>query len=544
LSIGELTEGPPRAIGRYEIVRELGRGAMGVVYEARDPALGRTIALKTIHPRIVGGPDDREAFEARFFAEARIAAGLSHPGIVVVHDVGRDPESGTLYIALERLKGRTLAELCAGGRPLPWRETLPLLGRIARSLFHAHTHGIVHRDMKPANVMVLDSGETKIMDFGIAKIEASLHHLTTPGEFLGTPLYMAPEQASGGAVTPRTDVFALGAIGYSLLTGRAAFAGDTVAHIVLRVVTEDPGPPSRVVPDIPPEVDGLIARALAKSPDDRYPDAETMAEDVEAVLAGQPPIHLNEAPTGRIPVTLARPQEVELVVAEDPIERAFRDLVTEGPGAQTGLAPTPSAPASAASSTATPQITTHTQYGLSPGPRAPASRPLLLGLLAVVVLGAAAYLGGRNFQPASGLLRPSSPPASLVAGTVPASTPGADATSPPSTAPGPTDPGWLSVDLEHPLKAGKLRIWLDEDLVVDQKLAGQTDKKLLVFSFSTGHYRDVLEVKPGRHAIKVQLAWEDTQRTERILGTFKPGITRRLEVRLGRIRKNLSLDWQ
>ena len=198
--MSESPSGIPARVGRYEIVRELGRGAMGVVYEAQDPALGRTIALKTIHPGIAG-KQDREAFETRFFTEARIAARLQHPGIVVVHDVGRDADGGALFIALEHLKGKTLAELTDGGRGLAWREAARIVAQVARALHHAHGHGIVHRDMKPANVMVLESGETKIMDFGIAKIEASLHHLTSPGEFLGTPLYMAPEQANGGAVT-------------------------------------------------------------------------------------------------------------------------------------------------------------------------------------------------------------------------------------------------------------------------------------------------------------------------------------------------------
>ena len=187
-----------------------------------------------------------------------MAARLQHPGIMVVHDVGRDSETGTLFIALEHLKGRTLAELTDGGRSLEWREAARILASVARALHHAHLHGIVHRDMKPANVMVLDSGETKIMDFGIAKIEASLHHLTSPGEFLGTPLYMAPEQASGGPVTPRTDVFSLGAIGFTLLTGRPAFEGDTVARIVTRVVSEDPGAPSLIAPGVPPELDGIV----------------------------------------------------------------------------------------------------------------------------------------------------------------------------------------------------------------------------------------------------------------------------------------------
>src|SRR5918994_4793633 len=153
---------------------------MGVVYEAHDPALGRTIALKTIRLVLAASEREREDYERRFLAEARIAAGLSHPGIVVVHDVGRDAEHGILYIALEYLHGRTLAEMSAEG-PLEWHEALRLVGRVAEALHYAHTKGVVHRDIKPANIMVLTSGEPKIMDFGIAKLEAAQLTSTGPG---------------------------------------------------------------------------------------------------------------------------------------------------------------------------------------------------------------------------------------------------------------------------------------------------------------------------------------------------------------------------
>jgi serine/threonine-protein kinase len=179
-------------IGRYEIRKELGRGMTGVVYEVYDPALGRTIALKTIR-LAVGSVREREEYERNCLAEARIAARLSHPGIVVVHDVGRDEERGNLFIALEHFQGRTLAQMTAEGRP-DWRETLRIVARVVEALDYAHSQHVVHRDIKPANIMVLPSGLPKIMDFGIAKLDAG-HHTT--GQFLGTPLYMAPEQAVG-----------------------------------------------------------------------------------------------------------------------------------------------------------------------------------------------------------------------------------------------------------------------------------------------------------------------------------------------------------
>src|SRR5688572_11159369 len=172
----------PKKIARYEIRAELGRGMMGVVYEAFDPDLDRTIALKTIQLAFAASDEEREVFEKRFFAEARAAARLSHPGIVVVHDVGRDPDTGTLYIALERLQGRTLADVIRNDAPVPWREALRLVGTVAEVLHHAHGQGVVHRDVKPANIMVLPTGEPKIMDFGIAKVEAA--QLTAAGQVL------------------------------------------------------------------------------------------------------------------------------------------------------------------------------------------------------------------------------------------------------------------------------------------------------------------------------------------------------------------------
>ena len=188
-------EAGPRILGRYEIQEEIGRGMMGVVYRALDPALGRTVALKTVNLLLAVPDEDRPGFEQRFLNEARIAAGLNHPGIVVVHDVGRDTGSDSLYIALEYLEGETLSERVKRDGRLQWREALRLTAKVAEALHHAHEKHIVHRDVKPANIMVLPSGQPKLMDFGIAKIPAA--QLTGAGEFFGTPSYMSPEQATG-----------------------------------------------------------------------------------------------------------------------------------------------------------------------------------------------------------------------------------------------------------------------------------------------------------------------------------------------------------
>ncbi len=273
-------------IGRYEVVRELGHGAMGVVYEARDPVLDRTVALKVIKPAAEG--DELEAYEERFLAEARIAAQLQHPGIVVVHDVGRDEASGTLFIALELLRGQTLAELARQGQ-VEWARVMRIVGQVARALGYAHARGVVHRDIKPANVIVLPSGEAKVTDFGIAQLENARQRLTSTGEFIGTPLYTAPEQARVEDVDGRADVFSLASVAYTLLAGRPPFMAPNIPGIVHRVVYEEPEPLARFVPELPVDVERVMARAMAKDPAARYPTAEAFAEDAEDVVAGQPP---------------------------------------------------------------------------------------------------------------------------------------------------------------------------------------------------------------------------------------------------------------
>ncbi|HET6896796.1 MAG TPA: serine/threonine-protein kinase, partial [Vicinamibacteria bacterium] len=280
--------GAPARIGRYEIREELGRGTMGVVYEAEDPDLGRRVAVKTIQVPLAASKKEREEYEKRFLAEARIAARLSHSGIVVVHDVGRDAEQGILYIALEHLRGRTLAEVAAEG-PLAWREALRIVGRLADAVRYAHAQGVVHRDIKPANIMLVASGEPKVMDFGIAKLEAGQH--TSPGQFFGTPLFMSPEQALGQPVDGRTDLFSLGSVAYFLLSGRPPFEAPNVPGILARVAYQPPKPLRDLVAGLPPEAEYVVTRAMAKNPSDRYPDGKTMAEDIDDILAGRPPRH-------------------------------------------------------------------------------------------------------------------------------------------------------------------------------------------------------------------------------------------------------------
>jgi hypothetical protein len=555
----------PSAVGRYEILRELGRGAMGVVYEARDPALSRIIALKTILSAPLG---EKEPFEERFFSEARIAARLSHPGIVVVHDVGRDPASGTLYIALEHLHGRTLAEIADVG-PVDWREVCRLGAQIARALHHAHGQGVVHCDMKPANVMLLPSGETKIMDFGIAWIETARFRRSSTGEFVGTPLYAAPEQAATGKVDARTDVFSLGAIAYTLLAGRPAFAADSIPEIVERVLRFDPPPPSRVVPGIPVYLDRVIGRAMAKEPGHRYPDALALAEDLESVLAGRPPAHASEAAriaavaTWPLPRTEAGTASVEIELVEapdDPLETALHALVEEGPELREGPAVGAEWPSGAESEPApkVPLTSTSTiPLGRVPGRR---RRAALVGGTLLLVGFAIGYVALRlRGAPVESLASPRPVPPTLAA---PRSAPSTDP-SPPAAEPTPTPAGSaapdqpsaaaalpgreasrLRIDFDHPLKAGVLRVWIDGAQVINEKVSGTVQKKAVVFKMAQGKFRDTLEVSAGAHTVRFQIAWDNNVKIEEIKGTFAPGETKTLAADLGRLRKGLELEWR
>ena len=280
----------PRTIGRYQVRAVIGRGMMGVVYDAFDPDLGRAVALKSVQLTFAASPEQQLEYDLRFVSEARAAAGIAHPAVVVVHDVGRDPATGRPFIAFERLRGRPLDEVVARDGPLDWTHAVTVAAGVARGLHVAHGLGIVHRDVKPANIMLLPDGQPKVMDFGIAKLPAS--ELTSTGQFMGTPAFVSPEQLAGTAVDGRSDVFSLGGVLYFTLTGRVAFDGGSIPATLQRVTFEEPAPPATLVPGLPPDVDGVVAFALGKNPGERYPDAQAFAEDLDDLAARRPPRHL------------------------------------------------------------------------------------------------------------------------------------------------------------------------------------------------------------------------------------------------------------
>ena len=285
-------------LGRYEILAELGRGAMGAVFRARDPKIDRIVAIKTI---AVAGADatSMQKYRQRFFREAQAAGRLSHPGIVTIHDVDEDEATHTPFIVMEYADGQTLYDFVLqspGGR-LPPATALELMEQVAGALHYAHSAGIVHRDIKPANIIVTAEGRTKIMDFGIAKI--SLSEATLPGQVLGTPAYMSPEQINGKAVDGRSDLFSLGVIAYWLLTGVKPFDGDTLTEVCAQVAGKNPQPASEAAPGLGAEYDHFLSRALAKDPAQRYQTGKEFVGGIRDLRSGAKP--RSAASTGQAP---------------------------------------------------------------------------------------------------------------------------------------------------------------------------------------------------------------------------------------------------
>jgi hypothetical protein len=266
----------PERIGRYEILEEVGHGAMGTVYRARDPLLDRALALKTVSIDFEG--DEFESFERRFYREARSAGRLSHPNIVTIHDVGKS--DGVAYIAMEFLQGRSLRVMLDLGVVFPPDRIADIGAQVADALAFAHDSGVVHRDIKPANIMVLDRGAIKLMDFGIALLPTGSATLT--GQVFGSPKYMSPEQIVGHPVDGRSDVFSLGAVLYELLTGFAPFYGGNLDDVLYQVINETPAAPSSRNKRVPEAFDFIVGKAMAKHPDGRYPDARALAADLRA----------------------------------------------------------------------------------------------------------------------------------------------------------------------------------------------------------------------------------------------------------------------
>jgi serine/threonine-protein kinase len=273
-------------LGRYRLVKVLGQGAMGVVYEAVDTRLNRTVAIKTVLRSHLADESTASEYASRFEREAQAAARLAHPNVVTVYDFGEHEDIS--YIVMEFVRGRELNQAFEAGESFALPETIRIMRELLAALNYAHEQGIVHRDIKPANVMLDHAGRVKLTDFGVARIVNANQDRTMPGTLVGTPSYMSPEQILGLAVGSRADIFAAGVILYQFLTGKRPFAGGGPFGVQRKIVQDDPDPPSVVNPQLPPAFDLVIARALAKQPEQRYETAAAFAQDLERIAATLP----------------------------------------------------------------------------------------------------------------------------------------------------------------------------------------------------------------------------------------------------------------
>jgi len=327
-------------LGKYEIRRELARGAMGVVYEAYDPLIKRRVALKTIRPDQLDGEHAADML-ARFRREAQAAGRLSHPNIVAIYEF--DEDAGTAFIAMEFVDGRELKECFAANERFRMADSERIMTAILDALDYSHRQGVVHRDIKPANIFLLDDGGVKVTDFGIAHVESS--NLTQAGTVVGTPNYMSPEQIMGLPVDGRTDLFAAGVILYQFLTGERPFAGSTTTTMQ-KVLKEEPLPPSTLNVQLPPAIDAVMRKALAKRADDRFPTAQEFSVALRAAMRTSEP--LRRDPDATLPNLAAA--GVPGASARAAAEPAPAPGVAAAPGDATHAQPVPSSVASATTS--------------------------------------------------------------------------------------------------------------------------------------------------------------------------------------------------
>ncbi len=523
--------------GRYQILTELGRGAMGVVYKARDPKINRVVAVKTIS--LAGQPPEEELdYRERFFREAEAAGRLSHPGIVTIFDMGEEPETRTPYIVMEFVGGQSLDKLLArNDNKLPVEKALQLTLELAEALDCAHAQGVVHRDLKPANILITEDGRAKIADFGVAKL--NLANQSLGGRVLGTPAYMSPEQLNGDAVDGRSDLFSLGVILYTILTGYRPFQGNSALTVCFKVVNREPVPATVLDTDLPPALDYIIARAMAKDPAQRYQRGMEMALDIQALREGR---------------------ELPSKTKQSGSDAASR--AAQSANETSALAPLRLAPKSAASTRPLPMERRAAENLLeNMRKKSFAGALFLVGLLVF------------GFRMTHLLWPPAAPPQNLARNTAAQATPraqeiapvktattpvtmksrkAADRTSPssakvaaPSSPASPTSPALLEIEVEHKFAEAHLSIWVDDHLTYTHSLERADKKHLVVFHQVQGHEFHAMQLSPGKHLLRVQVTTgaASDQQSATVAGEFSSGKEKLLHIHFTKQGKmDLSLD--
>jgi len=575
----------PDTVGRYILRAQLGKGAMGEVWRAEDPQIGREVAVKLLHVPDGLSDENRGEWEARFLREARAAGRLSHPGIVAIHDVGTS-EDGQPFIVMELVEGRGLDAVMKEGPRQDPAAVLDWGAQLAEALDSAHRRGVVHRDIKPANILIDENGRARIADFGIARISES--ELTREGSFLGSPAYASPEQIRGQAVDGRADLFSLGATLYSLLAGERPFRGEDITSLAYAICHVTPAPPSRFAPSIPAGCDAVILKALAKDPADRYPSAHDFAADLEAIAAGRPPAAaalpapIDRTLVGEGAASPGRPGSPAAAPASPPATDPHPDLErrASAAGSLLGLAVARTIVAlsiatrsiargiAAAARFAWPWIrrgAAATLRGLACVARAagnawsrgwgagPRARIAMAAGLAVVLASLAAGGAWLMHRPArasfaASLPQPRNTQAGRPAGTQPEAAAAEPASLLSSILPAATAP--VTVRVVHGLQSGTVTIWADgrrvlyEDLEADSKAVRAFGAKLLSYRKATQEFP--IRLAGGAHSLKVRVSGtaSESPLEETIAGAVDPEQRYALEIRVkGWPGPRMDLDW-
>jgi serine/threonine protein kinase len=540
--------------GRYEILTELGRGAMGVVYQGRDPKINRVVAVKTIS--LAGQPPEEEQeYRQRFYREAEAAGRMSHPGIVTIFDVGEDMETGTPYIVMEFVGGQSLdKQLARGDRKLPQEAALQLTLELADALDYAHSQGVVHRDLKPSNILITEDGHAKIADFGVAKL--NLANYTLAGRVLGTPAYMSPEQLNGDEVDGRSDLFSLGVILYTIVTGYRPFQGNSALTVSFKVVNREPVPATVLDTDLPLGLDYIIGRAMAKDPAQRYQRGVEMMQDIQALREGRDP-RSNANQTG------AMAAGVGVQNAKDGTSSGLTALGTGArPRISRRASPKGERPSDILLQTLRNKFVAGALllvgllvFGLRIShvlrPHAAAQKNPPVATAAKVVPHAEEIaqpkpkeeITPKVIKPRKALTRISPPSAKVAAaGSKPSLQPAPSPASPPSS---PASPAMLEIEVEHKFADARLSIWIDESLTYTLTLEGIDKKHLVVFHQVQGHEFHAMQVTPGKHLLRVQVTpgvAKDAQ-SDTVTGEFVSGKEKMLHIRFGKQGKmELSLE--
>jgi len=442
------------SLGRYHVEAELGRGAMGVVYRARDPKIDRLVAIKTIS--LLGKEKaEEQEYRERFAQEARAAGRLAHHGIITVFDAGEDPETHEPFFVMEYVAGRPLSdEIAASGGKLPLPKALKFACEIADALHYAHSNGVVHGDIKPANILITSDEHAKIADFGVARLNQSV--ATHAGRIFGSPAYMAPEQLSGGEPDARSDLFSLGVMLYSMLTGFRPFQGNSAQTVCFKVMNVEPVPVSSFQPDLPPELDRIVLRAIAKDARERYQSGAEMAADIRTFVSN-----------------------------DDSFAEATRFFT---------------------------RVLEHDRSAARQSQHGPTLSRRAIWQIAVAVIAIAFVLTGieltKGYREATAVVAPS---ASVSA--VPHAPPIQKSVSEVrekkvvyhSRSVARPETAKLRVEVLHQFASGKVSVWLDQQLIMDQELRGNTQHHSLFRSVLMNETTK-LQFAPGKHKLQIQVS--------------------------------------